>query len=239
MCQASGSEYQFCRKNFLSPQTLSNIEDLKSQLIVSLVDSGFLLLTETERSNLNKARFSSRRRQFFDLPQRSNSNASNDLIITSVIAWSFYPKLLTKDGKGYRNVANNQSISLHPLSVNKGHHELQWLSYYHIMQAKQFYNAHETTAVQDFAIALLCGDVRCELFAGVIILDGNRARFAISDWKTMLVIKTLRTRLKEILTRCFKFPGKPLSASLVKWLDVWQKLFSQEDLLKAKGYVCA
>lgn len=50
----NGSEYQFCRKNFLSQQTLSNIEDLKGQLVVSLVDSGFLPLTEVERTMLNK-----------------------------------------------------------------------------------------------------------------------------------------------------------------------------------------
>ena len=54
VCMTSGSEYQFCRKNFLSQQTLSNIEDLKGQLIVSLVDSGFLPLTEAERAALNK-----------------------------------------------------------------------------------------------------------------------------------------------------------------------------------------
>lgn len=138
ICNTSSSEYQFCRKNYLSPQTLSNIEDLKGQLIVSLVDSGFLPLTEAERRSLNKARFSSGRRQFFELPQRTNVNRDNDLITSSVIAWSFYPKLLTRDGKGWRNVANNQSISIHPSSVNKGHHELTWLSYYHIMQAKQY-----------------------------------------------------------------------------------------------------
>lgn len=27
----------------------------------------------------------------------------------------------------------------------------------------RFYNAHETTAVEEFAIALLCGDVRCDV----------------------------------------------------------------------------
>lgn len=237
MCQSSGSEYQFCRKNFLSPQTLSNIEDLKGQLIVSLVDSGFLPLTDAERASLNRARFSSgRHRQFFDLPQRSNVNRDNDLITTSVIAWSFYPKLLTREGKGWRNVANNQSISLHPSSVNKGHHELNWLSYYHIMQAKQFYNAHETTSVTDFAIALLCGDVRADLYSGVLILDGNRARFAISDWKTMLVIKTMRTRLREIMTRSFRFPGKALTGQQTRWLEIWQRVFSQEAVLVAKGF---
>ncbi|KAF4636925.1 hypothetical protein G7Y89_g1157 [Cudoniella acicularis] len=222
VCLNSGSEYQFCRKNFLSQQTLSNIEDLKGQLVVCLVDSGFLPLTEAERSTLN------RRRQFFDIPQRANVNSDNDIITTSVIGWSFYPKLLVRDGKGFRNCANNQTISLHPSSVNKGHHELKWLSYYHIMQAKQFYNAHETTAIEEFAIALLCGDVRCDMYSGVFILDGNRARFAVSDWKTMLVIKVLRSRLRDIITRSFKNPGKALTTLQQKWMEVWQKIFSQE-----------
>lgn len=147
VCQSSastgGQEFQFCRKNFLSPQNLANIEDLKGQLLVSLVDSGFLQLTEEERRNLNRIRYSSgsggrrRNQAFFDLPQRVNINSNNDIISQSVIAWSFYPKLLVRDvpgGKGLRNVGNNQSVSMHPTSVNKGHNELRWLSYYHIMQ---------------------------------------------------------------------------------------------------------
>jgi ATP-dependent RNA helicase DHX29 len=137
VCNTAGSEFQFCRKNFLSSQTLSNIEDLKGQLTVALVDSGFLPLTAEESSHLKRHRFSSRRHEFFDLPQRANVNSENDLVTSSVIAWAFYPKLLVRDGRGFRNVANNQSISLHPSSVNKGHHEINWLSYYHIMQAKQ------------------------------------------------------------------------------------------------------
>ncbi len=54
VCITGGSEYQFCKKNFLSQQTLGNIEDLKGQLFVCLVDSGFLPLTEAERISLNR-----------------------------------------------------------------------------------------------------------------------------------------------------------------------------------------
>ncbi|KAI1633335.1 P-loop containing nucleoside triphosphate hydrolase protein [Biscogniauxia mediterranea] len=232
VCQTSNHDFQYCKKNFLSPQTLSNIEDLKGQLIVSLVDSGFLQLTEEERRTLNRLRYSSRRRQFFDLPQRVNINSDNDTISASVIAWSFYPKLLVRENKGFRNVGNNQSISLHPSSVNKGNPELRWLSYYHIMQSKQFLNAHETTAVENFAIALLCGDMRIDMYSGVLVLDGNRARFSVPDWKTMLVIKVLRARLRDLLTRSFKMPGKLPTAQQEKWLNVWQKVFSQ-DFAKA------
>ncbi|KAI1178028.1 ATP dependent RNA helicase [Nemania sp. FL0916] len=228
VCQTTSHDFQYCKKNYLSSQTLSNIEDLKGQLLVSLVDAGFLQLTHEERQHLNRLRYSSRRRQFFELPQRVNINSDNDLITSAVIAWSFYPKLLLRENKGFRNVGNNQSISLHPSSVNKGNPELRWLSYYHIMQSRQFLNAHETTAVDTFAIALLCGDVRIDMYAGVIVLDGNRARFSVADWKTLLVLKTLRARLRDILTRAFKSPGKLPSAQQEKWLDVWHGIFSQD-----------
>lgn len=93
------------------------------------------------------------------LLQQYNVN-NNDIVLNSVIAWSFYPKLLRSEGKLWRNVANNQSVKLHPTSVNKTpwrHH--RWLSFYHIMQSSnKAYNAHETSPVEDFAIALVCGD---------------------------------------------------------------------------------
>lgn len=240
VCQSNsgmGKEFQFCRKNFLSQQTLANIEDLKAQLLVSLVDSGFLSLTEEERRALKGQRTASRRRHqtFVEIPQRVDVNSDNDMATTSVIASSFYPKLLVRDTpgtKGLRNLGNNQSISLHPSSVNRGHLDIKWLSYYHIMQSKSVYNAHDTTAVEPFAIALLCGDVRCDMFSGVMVLEGNRARFALPDWKTMLVVKTLRTRLRELLTRSFRQPGKLATAQHEKWFDVWQRLFTQEPAVE-------
>jgi hypothetical protein len=36
-----------------------------------------------------------------------------------------------------------------------------WLN--QILTCTRFYNAHETSAVEEFAIALLCGDVRCDV----------------------------------------------------------------------------
>jgi len=66
------------------------------------------------------------------------------------------------------------------------------------------------------------------MYAGVIVLDGNRARFSVPDWKSMLVIKVLRARLRELLNRSFKMPGKMLTAQQEKWMDVWQTIFSQD-----------
>jgi ATP-dependent RNA helicase DHX29 len=67
------------------------------------------------------------------------------------------------------------------------------------------------------------------MYAGVIILDGNRARFSVADWKTLLVIKTLQSRLRDLLTKSFKSPGKSLSVQQERWLGIWQRLFLRED----------
>lgn len=148
VCQSSsgnaGQEYQFCRKNFLSSQNLANIEDLKLSLLSALAnEAGFLQLTNDERHTLNRLRYSGggrrRNQAFFEVPRRVSINSDNEAVCQSVIAWSFYPKLLVRDVPGarsLRNVGNNQTISLHPTSVNKSHNEIRWLSYYHIMQSK-------------------------------------------------------------------------------------------------------
>ncbi|KAL8952548.1 MAG: hypothetical protein Q9222_001538 [Ikaeria aurantiellina] len=160
VCNSNGSsEQQYCRKHFLVPQNLGNIEELKSQLLTCLVDAGFVELEQSERASLNRVRLWSPRRNFVEIPSRYNVN-STDLTINSVIAWSFYPKLLKRDGKGWRNVSNNQSVSLHPTSVNKTVDQPpKWLSFYHIMQSSnKFYNAHEASAADPFALIMACGE---------------------------------------------------------------------------------
>ena len=231
ICSAKESmtEQQFCRKNFLNAQTLSNIEELKGQLLSALVDAKFAILDRAEKQALDRVRSYSRHRNFVPILAQYDYNANNDLILNSVIACSFYPKLLRRDGKGWRNIANNQSVSLHPTSVNKAvvDHPPRWLSFYHIMQSSnKFYNAHETSAVEDFAIALMCGDAEFKMYSGVIVIDGNRVRFAVDDWKQMLAIKTVRMQVREIMTQAFKHPGRELSDWQKRWLDIWQRIFT-------------
>lgn len=224
-------EYQFCRKNFLSLQTLSSIEDLKVQLTTSLVDAGFMKLDYAEKASLSKVRLYSRKRSFVEIPPRYNSNRDNDLILNSVIAWSFYPKLLRREGKGWRNIANNQAVSLHPTSVNKGmDRPPQWLSFYHIMQSSnKFYNAHETSPVEDMAVALVCGEAEFKTYSGVIVIDGNRIRFSLDDWKTFAAIRALRTQIRQIMAQSFKNPGRAISPHQQEWLKVWEKIFSPNE----------
>ncbi|KAL3437177.1 P-loop containing nucleoside triphosphate hydrolase protein [Aspergillus tetrazonus] len=227
------NEYAFCRKNFLSPQTLLNIEDVKLQLMVSIADAGLITLDANQKASLNRAR-STRQRHFFTTPPSHDTYNANDTLIQSVIAWSFYPKLLTREGKGWRNIANNQSVTLHPTSVNrvpsasseKSPGQSQYLSYYHIMQGRnRNYNAFETSAVEDWAVAVLCGEGDFKMYPGVLSIDTNRLRFSLRDWKSMLAMKVLATRIREILANVFRDPQQPLSYKQRQWMDIWQGIW--------------
>ena len=228
ICQTSGSsEYHFCRKNYLIPQTMSSIEDLKAQLASALVESGFLQLDAAGKASLNSVRSSSRQRQFLELPATSSTNSTNTDVVNTVIAWSFYPKLLIREGNGFRNVANNQSVGIYPASVNKGARPLpQFLSYYHIMQASsRAYHAHETSVVEDFSVALSCGEGDFKLYSGVMSIDGNRVKFALSDWKAMLVLRAMRESVRNIVSNTMQSPTEPLSETDQAWFDLWQDIF--------------
>ena len=230
----SYSEANFCRKSFLSSQTLSNIEELKAQLAMALHDAGFLVLSDHARAALSRVRSAFRQRQFVEIPAPYDAHSANDLVTTSVIAWSFYPKLLRAEGgRSWRNVANNQLVTLFPTSVNRSPtagdpRPPKWLSFYHIMQASsRAYHAHETSAAEDLAVALNCGEADFRTYAGVVVIDGNRVRFAVPDWTGMLVLKNLRRAIREIVAQGIKSPGKQLSETQEAWFEVWQAIFTR------------
>ncbi|KAF8425898.1 hypothetical protein EV426DRAFT_594191 [Tirmania nivea] len=202
------TENQFCQRNYLSSRTLNAIEDLKGQLITCVVDAGFLSLNRDEKQSLARSRFQSfRRKYFFTLPTSVDPFSENENIVNSVIAAGFYPKLLVRDGRGWRNIANNQTIQIYPGSVNRRNEASTWLSYYRIMQSNvKFYDAYETSHVDDLAIALLCGEVDFRGFAGVLVVDGHRIKFCLGRWKGLLAVKILRGRLGAVSERAFRDP---------------------------------
>ncbi|KAF1940727.1 P-loop containing nucleoside triphosphate hydrolase protein [Clathrospora elynae] len=228
VCTTPGrSEMQFCHKNFLSPQNLGNIEDLKAQLLSSLVDAGFLQLTPDERRAMNRYRSTSRYRVFVDVPAQYDIHSDNDLLVNSVIATAFYPKILTREGKGWRNISNNQTVSLAPTSVNKGSSTAKFLSYYHIMQSSnKFYNAHSTSIAHPLPMVLMvAADMDFKLHAGVISLPGNVLRFAVRDWRAAVALKVLRRRVKEILANSWKNPARQLGEREKEWVGLFFKMF--------------
>ncbi|KAL2787443.1 P-loop containing nucleoside triphosphate hydrolase protein [Aspergillus keveii] len=228
------NEYAYCRKNFLSSQTMLNIEDVKLQLIVSIADAGLINLDAGQKASLNRAR-STRQRHIFTVPETHDVNTTNDPLIDSVIAWSFYPKLLTREGKGWRNIANNQPVTIHPTSVNRTSDPsvTKYLSYYHIMQSastrSKHYNAFETSVVEDFPLMLLAGEADVRLHSGVLSVDSNRLRFSVREWKGMLAVKVLGMKVREILQGVFRDPQGVLSFKQKRWMEIWEGVWRARE----------
>ena len=230
VCSSRGrSEQQFCHENFLSPQNLGNIEDLKAQLLSSLVEAGFLQLSPDERRVLSRYRSTYRNRAFVQVPEQYDAYSTNDLLVNAVITAALYPKILIRDGKGWRNISNNQTVSLAPTSVNKGSPTPSFLSYYHIMQSNsKFYNAHQTSIAHPLPMVLLVGaELDFKLHAGVVSLPGNTVRFAVREWRAAVALKVLRRRIKEILAACWKKPARCLSEREKEWWGLLLKMFDE------------
>ncbi|UPX09825.1 RNA helicase [Ascochyta rabiei] len=228
VCTTAGrSEMQFCHKNFLSPQNLGNIEDLKAQLLSSLVETGFVQMSLDERRALSRYRSTTRHRLFVTVPSQYDHHSSNDLLVNSVIATAFYPKLLTREGKGWRNISNNQTVSLAPTSVNKGTKTAKFLSYYHIMQSSnKFYNAHSTSIAHPLPMVLMvAADMDFKLHAGVVSFPGNMVKFTVREWRAAVALKVLRRRVKEILSASWRNPGRVLGEREREWLGIFERVF--------------
>lgn len=231
VCTTAGrSEIQFCHQNFLSPQNLGNIEDLKAQLLSSLAEAGFVQMSPDERRILSRYRSTTRHRTFVAVPAQYDTQSANDLLVNSVIATAFYPKILTREGKGWRNISNNQTVSLAPTSVNKGTNIAKFLSYYHIMQSSnKFYNAHSTSIAHPLPMVLMvAADMDFKLHAGVVSFPGNVVRFAVREWRAAVALKVLRRRVKEILSASWKNPGRVLGEREREWLGIFERVFVEK-----------
>lgn len=79
----------------------------------------------------------SRQRRFVTVPAALDVSSDNTELVTAVVAWSFYPKLIVREGKGWRSVATNQTITVHPTSVIRSAQipNVRFLSFYSILQS--------------------------------------------------------------------------------------------------------
>ena len=201
----AGSGAEFCRKHYLMDQVLSQAEDQKVQLMVYLVDGGQVVLDLHERDELNKARVTGvGRRPFYNVPERYNADVGDDLLL-SVIAMAYHPRVVVREGKGWRNTFTNQHVSLTKSSVNYGpSRSTKWLSFMETMQNKMGkLNVLDTSRVPETALALLLGEADIHVFAGVVSIDNGKMRLSLKHWRQVLAIKAMRMGLKQLLDyRC-------------------------------------
>jgi len=214
---------EFCRKNHINDQAMSQVEDQKVQLLVYLVDAGVVAFEAEEKATLARARLGSGRGgNFYTIPERYN-RAISDRALCAIIAMALYPRVLVREGKSWRNVYSNQQVSLIARSINHGNPRApRWLSFYEAMQNRSgSLNVFETSAIPDSALALLLGEAEFKFFAGVLNLDSGKVRLSVRHWRQLMAIKILRERIAEVLDAAFKRPSDAMNADNWKWIELW------------------
>ena len=222
---------EFCRKNHISDQAMSQVEEQKVQLLVYLVDAGLVGLDSDEKAALNRARNGGGRGgNFYTIPDRYN-RALCDRTIVAIIAMALYPRILLREGKGWRNVYSNQQVSLTSRSINRGNPKApRWLSFYEAMQSRGgSLNVFETSAIPESALALLLGEAEFKFFAGVVNLDSGKVRLSVRHWRQLMAIKILRERILQVLEASFKRPGEAMKGENWEWIDFWLRIEAAQE----------
>ncbi|RMZ92589.1 hypothetical protein DV736_g143, partial [Chaetothyriales sp. CBS 134916] len=215
--RAASQSGEFCRRFRLSEQNLGQVEEQKFQLLVYLVEGEIVSLDAEERIELNKARLINnggkmRRKELYQMPPKLDVKVADDLLL-ALVALAFYPRILTREGKGWRNVYTNQQVSLRRESVNNGIAKPpRWLSFSEAMQSKNGnLNVFETSRIPDVALALLLGEAEIKVFAGVLVLDNGRIKLSVRNWKQTVALKHARSGIREILERQYRKLDHPRS----------------------------
>jgi ATP-dependent RNA helicase DHX29 len=203
----------FCQKNFLSQQTLQQIEELRQQYLTYLIDAGFVSVSPEMRHEIARARYKTwNRPRFTPTPEEYNLYSSSVSVINAAAAAGLYPKLIAIDPNNFslRTIGNNQPVLIHPSSVNfkgkpselpKGVHHLL---YFNIMQSRKLF-AWETAALDDRVILLACGEADAKLSANSLLID-RKLKFGVHDLKTNVALDMLRDRMNRLITSTFKTP---------------------------------
>ena len=233
--KANRTAQHFCRKNHISDQRMTQVEEQKIQLLVYLVDAGLVVLEGEERAALNRARmYHGNKTDMYKVPTRYDQPLP-DRALNGIIAMALYPRVLRREGKGWRNVYTNQVVSLTSRSVNHSSHTPKpprWLSFYEAMQNTRSgnLNVFETSAIYESALAILFGgDAEFKFYAGVMVLDGGKVKLSVRQWRELMAIKILRERLEKVLERSYSAPGKEVSEGNRKWLDFWLKIEAAQE----------
>ncbi|XP_006454441.1 hypothetical protein AGABI2DRAFT_182424 [Agaricus bisporus var. bisporus H97] len=227
--------YKFCRVNYISHQTMQQIEELRQQFLAYLIDSAFIQVHRSLIRDLNRARWNRMKSKPVALPTELDFNSSNPSIINAALVAGLYPKVLSLNTSKseLKMITNNQVVSIHHSSVNF-HKKLSdigcnYFAYFTLMHSKKLY-AWENGPADELAILLLCGDTEFRPVAETATVDRNKLKFHISP-KSNVALKYLRKTLDSILAQ--QFTSRPLNDNQIRWnelgMEVLGKLKPKED----------
>ncbi|GAA5938098.1 hypothetical protein JCM10213_000830 [Rhodosporidiobolus nylandii] len=222
---ANNYEMQFVRKSFLSLQNLQQMEELRQQFFSFLVDAGFVNVSDSERRQLTSTRIGKSRTRFTRVPPELDTSSKDPRAVMACLAASMYPKLLVIDPQNgsLRTLANSAPAAIHPSSVNfsPGRRvdfgpNARFATFFTAMHTKKLY-IWESGGVDERAVFTLCGNADFQLAAHSLSID-RKIRTRFYDPKTLLAIKELRGKWRDLFNRKMKDPAAPLDPLLEPWL---------------------
>lgn len=224
--QVSGLVAEFCHKQHINPQTMSQIEEQRIHLLSSLAEAGIIGLTLQEKLALRDLRSTSSSSASVAFLDLYDTYSNDDEWVQSVIAMAFYPKLLVRERKHWRNVATNQLTGLDSGPEESGPSEVRWMTFSSATQEKSGrYRIFNASVVPEWCIVPLLGQkAEFQLYQRVVKLDGGRIQVGFRDVRAMLAVKILRERVLAGRENFLKRPQRQESEDDEFWMDTLHQI---------------
>ncbi|KAF8946016.1 hypothetical protein BGZ47_001510 [Haplosporangium gracile] len=229
--------YDYCRKNFLSHQNLSMIEDMKKQFLGFLVGTGFARVDGDTKRELNKERFN-HRISFCPVIEQYNTHQRSIPVLNAAITAGMYPKVMLRNDtlKAYVTGPKQETVYIHPSSVNfakggasaaaTGPDVSPWFVFNSLVKSSRMY-VWESCRVGQFPLVLFGGELSVKHHAKLVTVD-RWIQFKCHA-KTAVVLKMMREELDKILQKRIDEPEKGTTEREERWLEMMVLILEGED----------
>ncbi|KAG0263893.1 hypothetical protein BG011_007847 [Mortierella polycephala] len=229
--------YDYCRKNFLSHQNLTMMEDMKKQFLGFLVSTGFVRVDGETKRRLNREQFS-RKITFCPVIPEYNVYQRSIHVLNAAITAGMYPKVMMRNDtlKAYVTGPKQETVWIHPSSVNftkggaaaaaTGPDMSPWFVFNSLVKSTRMY-VWESCRVGQFPLVLFGGEMSIKHHAKLVTVD-KWIQFKCHA-KTAVTFKMMREELDKILQKRIDEPEKGTTEREERWLEMIVAILEGED----------
>ncbi|KAG0197455.1 hypothetical protein BGX28_009063 [Mortierella sp. GBA30] len=231
--------YDYCRKNFLSHQNLSMMEDMKKQFLGFLVGTGFVRVDADTKRELNRDRVG-RGISFCPVIPEYNVYQRSIPVLNAAITAGMYPKVMMRNDqlKAYVTGPRQDTVYIHPSSVNfvkggaaaaeamSGPEHSPWFVFNSLVKSTRMY-VWESGRIGQFPLVLFGGELSVKHHAKLVTVD-KWIQFKCHA-KTAVVFKMMRDELDKILQKRIDDPERGTTEREERWLEMIVAILEGED----------
>ncbi|KAG0323991.1 ATP-dependent RNA helicase dhx29 [Dissophora globulifera] len=229
--------HDFCRKNFLSHQNLTMMEDMKKQFLGFLVGTGFVKVDADTKRELGRERFN-HKISFCPVIPEYNVYQRSIPILNAAITAGMYPKVMMRNDalKAYVTGPKQETVWIHPSSVNfakggaaaaaTGPDVSPWFVFNSLVKSTRMY-VWESCRVGQFPLVLFGGELSIKHHAKLATVD-KWIQFKCHA-KTAVVFKMMREELDKVLQKRIDEPEKGTTEREDRWLEMIVAILEGED----------